>query len=1201
MKNQIGSLTKSSQKLANKSSLDHAAQLRISDFLERSIAKKKSLINIIGCQSTLAISAILSQNNPSDFNHLPSLVVVSSLQQAEDLKNDLLFFSADFDVLIFKPFDVSPYSGLYPAPSCSWDRSRFLYWAARPTKKHIFVAPIQALIQKTVPFFHFHKRCRQFKINDDLPTQLANYFVSLGYQAAPVVEDRGQFSIRGGIVDIFSVAEALPIRIELFGDTIESLKYFSSHTQLSHPNDTENPVCLNLAPVYEYDLTDENLEHVVDQFRAQMSGRKIDPAEKEECLRSLTLKNYFPGAEFLLPLCYDKLQNPLEHFSTGLNIYKLDPSEISRAADEFYQENIADFRSCETALFKPPVERLFENPEQLVWPDESIQIQYSNLSFLSEETSFEERIDYRSQALTEFTQIALHKVPASSEWLDLVAPKMKLWLSDGFKIFISIKNQTQIDRLKNILDRLETTYEVATEKDYSWGKWLSDFGEKNQKIVIIPRRIEETLLLAEEKIIFLRDDDFFGRKQRAKTESSYEEFSKNAKRLSFGDLKLQDLVVHVKHGIGIYEGLKIMTVGGVESEFIQVAYKDKDKLYLPVYRVGQLQKFSGAAQTTILDKLGGTGWEKTKIKVKGHLRDIAAELLQLYAKRSEIKRDPFLFDEISYGKFEHTFPFIETNDQLRAINEIQKDFASEKPMDRLVCGDVGFGKTEVSMRAAFLAVQSHKQVAVLAPTTVLTFQHLETFKKRFAAFQTETSKIEIRSLNRFVSTADQKKTLAELKEGKVDILIGTHRLLSKDVQFKDLGLLIIDEEQKFGVTHKEKIKKFKINVDTLTLSATPIPRTLNMSFTGVRDLSIINTPPVDRLPTRTFVSKFDSELIRKAMTSEIARGGQVYFIHNRVQSIYGVADEIRQIMPDARIKVAHGQLPEDDLEAAMLAFFNHEIDILVCTAIVESGMDVPRANTMFIDQAHMFGLSQLYQLRGRVGRSKARAYCYLLMPKDRKIEKIAQERLKIIQDNSALGSGIKIAQYDLELRGAGNILGDDQSGHVNSVGYEMYMDLLNETLAEAKGEILPDFELDPEINLKIPALIPDKYIPDIRMRLSYYKALADIKSQEDLDLIETELKDQFGELPEPVVNLMGLMLIRRQCKNLGVRDVSAGLKNISLIFTERTKLNPQKAIELTMRENKKYSLTPDQRLNVRMNNITWSNVYEELNYLLSLV
>lgn len=1195
--------THSEKHLINSANLTKTlpAQLRLNDFLERSLSKNKNLINIVGCQSTVAISMLLSQNNPSDYNNLPNLVIVSSFDQAELLKNNLLFFSAEFECFILRSFDVAPYSGLYPSPSCSWDRSQFLYWAARPTNRHIFIAPIQALLQKTVPFFNYHKRCRQFRTNDDLPTNLASYFAEMGYQAAPVVEDRGQFSIRGGIVDIFSVAENLPVRIELFGDTIESLKYFSVQTQLSLQTNVAPVQCLNLAPVYEYSLSDDNLEAVVDKFRAQMHGRKIDPAEKDECLRSLTLKNYFPGSEFLLPLCHDQLQNPLEHFSTGLNIYKLDPSEISRAADEFFQEQMRDYKTCETALFKPLPESLYQNFENFQWPKESNHVQFSNLSFLEDESENEERIEYKSQSLTEFSQIAIHKTPATNEWYDLAAPKISSWLNDGYKIFISIKNQTQIDRLKNILERLECAYEIVSENDYNWSQWLGHIETKNQKMTIIPRRIEETLLLSAEKIIFLRDDDFFGRKQRAKTESSYEEFSKNAKRLSFGDLKLQDLVVHVKHGIGIYEGLKIMTVGGVESEFIQVAYKDKDKLYLPVYRVGQLQKFSGASQTTILDKLGGTGWEKVKVKVKGHLRDIAAELLQLYAKRSEIKRDAFVFDEISYGKFERDFPFTETVDQLRAINEIQKDFASEKPMDRLVCGDVGFGKTEVSMRAAFQAVQNKKQVAVLAPTTVLTFQHLETFKKRFASFQTEDSKIEIRSLNRFVSTADQKKTLADLKDGKVDIIIGTHRLLSKDVVFKDLGLLIIDEEQKFGVTHKEKIKKFKIHVDTLTLSATPIPRTLNMSFTGVRDLSIINTAPMDRLPTRTFVSKFDPELIRKAMTSEIARGGQIYFIHNRVQSIYGVADEIRKIMPDARIKVAHGQMLEHELESAMLAFFAHEIDILVCTAIVESGMDVPRANTMFIDQAHMFGLSQLYQLRGRVGRSKARAYCYLLMPKDRKIEKIAQERLKIIQDNSALGSGIKIAQYDLELRGAGNILGDDQSGHVNSVGYEMYMDLLNEALAEAKGEAPADFELDPEINLKIPALIPDKYIPDIRMRLSYYKALADIKSQDDLDVIETELKDQFGELPEPVVNLMGLMLIRRQCKNLGVRDVSAGLKNISLIFTEHTKLKPQKAIELTMRENKKYSLTPDQRLNVRMNNITWSNVYEEINYLLSLV
>ncbi|MGZ3727202.1 MAG: transcription-repair coupling factor, partial [Pseudobdellovibrio sp.] len=782
--------------------------------------------------------------------------------------------------------------------------------------------------------------------------------------------------------------------------------------------------------------------------------------------------------------------------------------------------------------------------------------------------------------------------PASEAWFKAAQPKMHGWLEAENKIFISTKNPTQTDRLKSILTKLGLSFDTADSQDFRWQEWV----ESPDRVTLIERVLPSTVYFTDEKMIFLRSDDFFGKKQRTGNQTAYEQFSSKAKSLAFGDLKPNDLVVHIKHGIGVYEGLKIMNIGGAESEYIQVGYKDKDKLYLPVYRVGQLQKFSGAAQTSLLDKLGGTGWEKTKIKVKAHLRDIAAELLQLYAKRAELHRPALPLDEITSNQFEKGFPYDETQDQLRAISDIQKDFSGPKPMDRLVCGDVGFGKTEVAMRAAFQAVQNKKQVAVLAPTTVLTFQHLETFKKRFHGWN-----FEIHSLNRFVSPADQKKTLAALKDGKVDILIGTHRLLSKDVQFKDLGLLIIDEEQKFGVVHKEKIKKMKTSVDTLTLSATPIPRTLNMSFTGMRDLSIINTAPVDRLPTRTFISKFDPELIRKAMQSEISRGGQVYFIHNRVQSIYGVADEIKQIMPDARIRVAHGQMDEDSLESAMLAFFHHEIDILVCTAIVESGMDVPRANTMFIDQAHMFGLSQLYQLRGRVGRSKARAFCYLLLPKDKKIDKDAQERLKIIQDNSALGSGIRIAQYDLELRGAGNILGDDQSGHVNSVGYELYMDLLNEALSEAKGEAHADRELDPEINLRVPALIPDSYISDIRIRLSYYKALSEISSNEEMDRIEEELKDQFGPIPEPVVNLMGLMLIRKQCKELGVRDISAGLKNISLIFTEKTKLKPETAIQLAMRENKKYSITPDQRLNIRMNTITWSNVYEELNYLIALI
>lgn len=1164
---------------------------RIESLLERGLSQGKTSFHVVGANPILSSSLLLSQSLSKDLSNLPRVVIVSSIDQALLLKEQIEFFNPHLRSFVLRHYDVSPFSGLMPSPEVRNSRIEFLYWAAKAQKNDIFIVPVAALMQLSAPFKNFQKRCSQIKVGDELPEDLAVYFNSLGYQSTPVVEDIGQYSLRGGIIDIFSPAEKAPIRLELFGDQIESMRSFSIADQRSLDEKRE----LHLAPVYEVELTDDTVEHIIDNLRKEFATRGVTPTEADESLRSISFKNYFLGSELLLPYCYDKLANVLDHFNSDLHFYYLDTAEISRVADEHWQEIETDYQQNiqnSSVVFSPAPERIIQKYENVSWPEESIRFQFSNLSFLDEARSNEVRIEYLSQPLTEFTLLAQNMTAGSDAWLKTAGPKMTGWLQSGYKIFISTKNPTQLERIKSLLQRLELNFDVASENEYFWQDWF----DQNGVITVLHEPAAVTGLLNEEKLVFLRSDDFFGNKQARKAQNSYDEFASKAKSLAFGDLKPNDLVVHVKHGIGLYEGLKIMNIGGVESEYIQVAYKDKDKLYLPVYRVGQLQKFSGGAHTNLLDKLGGQGWEKTKIKVKSHLRDIAAELLQLYAKRSEIERPAVEFDDIANAQFERGFPFEETLDQLKAIRDIQKDFSSKKPMDRLVCGDVGFGKTEVAMRAAFQAVSAGKQVAVLAPTTVLTFQHLETFKKRFSGLS-----YNIRSLNRFVSTADQKVTLKELKEGKVDILIGTHRLLSKDVVFKDMGLLIIDEEQKFGVTHKEKIKKMRVDVDTLTLSATPIPRTLNMSFTGLRDLSIINTAPVDRVPTRTFISKFDTELIRKGIQSEVARGGQVYFIHNRVQSIYGVADEIRQILPGVRLRVAHGQMNEEELESAMLAFFHHEIDVLVCTAIVESGMDVPRANTMFIDQAHMFGLSQLYQLRGRVGRSKARAFCYLLLPRDKKIEKDAQERLKIIQDNSALGSGIRIAQYDLELRGAGNILGDDQSGHVNSVGYELYMDLLNEALAEAKGEDLPDRELDPEINLRVPALIPDAYISDIRIRLSYYKALSDIASNEEMDRIESELRDQFGPLPEPVVNLMGLMLIRKQCKDLGVRDISAGAKNISLIFTERTKLKPETAIQLAMRENKKYSITPDQRLNIRMNSITWSNVYEELTYLLTLI
>ncbi|MEK2647285.1 transcription-repair coupling factor [Bdellovibrio sp. BCCA] len=1165
---------------------------RLETILERAFETTRGKIQVTGASSPLALAYFLSQTYSKKINSLPHLVIVGSLQDANKLQQLIEFFDPSRQAHILPPFDVSPYSGLYPNSRVASDRIQFLAKAQSAKAGEIFISPSDALMQKTLPMKILKDYSRTLKPADELPEDIAEFLNSLGYVSAPMVEDKGQYALRGGIVDIFPPTEDQPVRLDLFGDQIESIRYFSISDQRS----TDELTSFVLTPAREILFRDENHERLLQRVRETLEGRPVDKADAEEMLRSLVLKNSFPGIEFLLPYFYGELSSPADHFSGAVNLWFLDPVEISRCADETWAEFKADLATSETHVIRPDLDLLYSPFEKLSFPQNSRQIYFSSLEYLEEESSENAQVEYRTFLTQDFTNLSLTNPVGSELWLQAATNKLHKWKDDGYRIFIGTKNQSHIERLKLVFDKLGLKVARPAEDEYRWDSWLMEQDGDPHLVHVIPHYLSESLRLDEEKVIFLRDEDFYGKKQRSRESSGAQDFQKQAKRLAFGDLKPGDLVAHVKHGVGQYEGLKIMNIGGVESEYIQVGYKDKDKLYLPVYRVGQLQKFSGAATTTILDKLGGTAWEKTKAKVKAHVRDIAADLLALYAKRAEMHRPPFVFKEEEIQLFENSFPYEETEDQMRAINDILSDLKSTKPMDRLVCGDVGFGKTEVAMRAAFFAVQAKKQVALLAPTTVLTFQHFETLKKRFEGWP-----VDIRVLNRFVTPSEVKKTLQDLKDGKVDIIVGTHKLLGSSIQYKDLGLLIVDEEQKFGVTHKEKIKKLKTSVDTLTLSATPIPRTLNMALVGIRDLSLINTAPVDRLPTRTFVTKFDEETIRKAITAEISRGGQVYFIHNRIESIYGLVDEIRSIVPEARIRVGHGQMEEHELEKTMLAFFHHEIDVLVCTAIVESGMDVPRANTMFIDSAHMFGLSQLYQLRGRVGRSKTRAYCYLMMPRSRKLDKEQQERLKIIQENTALGSGIKIAQYDLELRGAGNILGEEQSGHINSVGYELYMDLLNEALAEAKGEKVEDMDLDPEINLRIPAMIPDSYIADIRIRLSYYKALADITSADDLDRIEEELRDQFGPIPEPTVNLMGLMLIRRQCKELGVRDISAGVKSISLIFTEKTKLKPETVIQLAVRESKKYSLTPDNRLNIKLSNITWSAVHDELEQLLKLI
>jgi transcription-repair coupling factor (superfamily II helicase) len=1181
---------------------DSGSGLHLDQILSRELEQSNQRLRFVGTSSPSAVGYFLSEINSSKIRSLPHIVVVSSQQEANQLIQSIEFFDRSRDVFLLSGFDVSPYSGMDNRLRSTAERLSFLFHAQNAKPGQIFVAPLPFLLQRTCSFKYLNSNSKSWKQGDLFPENIHQYLQSLSYLSAPLVEDVGQYSLRGGILDVFSPAHDRPVRIELFGEEIESLRYFSTSDQRSDATIDR----FNIIPVRDFLINDSNIESTLSRIRDHLAHRDHDTAEAEEIFRALVRYQLIPGYEFLLPFVESQTESVFDHFSSPLNVWFLDSMNLPRVADDLLSELRSDFQSTPRQVIRPEVNSLFLELDILHWPEGSQVFEFNNIDSTFDGLHLfnpQKIISYNSYSVTELANSLSQISPGSEPWLRQLAMKFDLWHSENYRLFISIKNQTQAERIRVLLDKISWKVEVIQGGDQDWLSPLSMMGEHSQgeKILYVVLRIlPESFRNPEDRVIFLRDDDLFGKKNRrgssSREVSSSEQFQTQAKLLAFGDLKPGDCVVHIKHGVGVYEGLRVMNVGGVESEFIQLSYKDKDKLYLPVYRIGQLQKYAGASTTTILDKLGGTSWEKTKTKVKSHLKDIASELLNLYARRSELHRPPFQLHKDDYASFESAFPYDETDDQLRAINDFVRDLTSDKPMDRLVCGDVGFGKTEIAMRAAFVAVHNQKQVVVLAPTTVLSFQHFETFKKRFHGWP-----VEIRALNRFVASDEVKKTLNELKTGKVDILIGTHRVLSKDVEFQNLGLMIIDEEHKFGVTHKEKIKKLKTSVDTMTLSATPIPRTLNMSLVGIRDLSLINTAPVDRLPTRTFISKFDENTIRKAIESEMARGGQVYFIHNRVQSIFGIADQVRQIVPQARIRVGHGQMNEEELEKTMVAFFNHEIDVLVCTTIVESGMDIPRANTMFIDQAHMLGLSQLYQLRGRVGRSKQRAYCYLIVPDQKKLDKDAQERLKVLQENTALGSGIRIAQYDLELRGTGNLLGEEQSGHINAVGYELYMDLLNEAIHSLKGEPIEEMELDPEINLRIPAMIPDSYISDIRIRLSFYKALAEIRNEEDLEKIESELKDQFGDPPEATINLMGLMLIRSACRKLGVQDVSSGMKSISVKFSEKTKFKPETAISLAMRENKKYSITPDSRLNIRMNNITWPGVYEEINYLMKLI
>jgi transcription-repair coupling factor (superfamily II helicase) len=1098
----------------------------------------------------------------------PQLVITESPEKAQNFIETLSFWT-DKKVQMLPNYDPHLFAGVQLSHRQLQQRLSWLFNALNDNENHIFVAPILGLLQKTLPPEDFMENCFEFSKGDHLPEDFFERLYQLGYLASPLVEDPGRFVNRGGIIDIYSPQMKHPVRIELFDTEIESLRIYDSSSQRTL-GEIEKFL---IAPAREVLLSEKKCLNV------SQSLLQFNHPELHVLVNHLRKNEYYENLEYYLPLFYENAASALDYFQRPMTTWFVD--ELS----------LDTYRLKELSLY----DQFYDSQRHPLTPKDLFH-DYFDLKEMMPKKINVERIniidsanDLDQKQITINTQVIKKpKVKKFNEQLNALCINLEKQDTQNH-ILMSVKGQSQFDRLKVIFEAKGYTCLLHEEKDFDF-KFLQK--QNSQKLIhFFPRKLHKSYNLTSENLSIYSLEHFLGQHF---TKGNKQNNQKRAQHLSFGELKENDYIIHAVHGMAQFKGLQKMPVAGIDGEFLVLEFKDKDKLFLPIYRIHQIHKYSSERVEPALDKLGSSRFANVKTKTKTRLREMAHDLIKLYADRTQTLRPPYQIDKDDILDFFNAFPYQETEDQISAIDDIMTDLSASKPMDRLICGDVGFGKTEVAMRAAFIVASNRKQVAILAPTTVLTMQHFETFKKRFKGWP-----INIQVVNRLQSSSQIKKTLDETYSGEVDILIGTHRLLSQDVRFKNLSLLVIDEEQKFGVKHKEIIRKMKLNVDTLCLSATPIPRTLNMSLLKIRDLSLINTAPVDRLEVRTFICRHDKEIIKRAIETELERGGQVFFLHNRVQSIYSVAEELRQILPRTPIGVAHGQLVKKDLESVMISFFNNDLKVLVASAIVESGVDIPNANTILINQADIFGLSQLYQLRGRVGRSGRRAYCYLLTDQNKKLSDIAQERLKVIQENTALGSGLQIAHYDLELRGAGTLLGEEQSGVIDNVGYEFYMQLLEEAIQEAKGQKTGE-TVEPDINLKIKAFIPSTYISNIRLRLSYYRALTQIESPEDIDQLEEELKDQFGKPPEEVNNLLGLMLIRHTCVRLGVKDISTGKENLVLSFADSTPLPVEKVISLTALANKKYSITPDNRLKIRMREMTWPRILDEVSQLLKL-
>ncbi len=1110
---------------------------------------------------------------------LPMIIVTPSVREAQQLLDDMFFYAgpATLPIGIFPPSASGAYKSLCSNSEASTKRISGLYQLIYATVSPILIAPIEGFLQKLIPRQELCNYSELLMENEEISLdRLVEKMVSGGYVRTMIVEEPGDYCIRGGILDIFSPLYPDPLRIELFGDCVESIRFFSASSQRTIGNIKEAIII----PAREAIIKMESIESVISRIHEQASRLELPVTTVRDLVERIKKEGVFPGIEFLTPLFYPKMDTLLDYAPPDTLFVMVEPAELEKSALAFHDKTTRQFMtSRQNAVLCVEPDALYEtwNPVyHSILECHPLLIRQVSLTSPANTPQPYPAVSFPVENNADIQE----KLTAQRNTEQLLLP-LATWINEKkeqrYATLIVCSTRPQAERL----DALLQPYGIQL----SFANTIPDLTSAKGKVYACLGNISAGFVWPDESLAIISEDEIFGRKHHRKRIPA----SKiHTEQIIFGDLKRGDLIVHSDHGIGQYEGLIKLVVDGTTNDFLLITYRDADKLYLPVVRMNMIQKYLGVEGVApVLDKMGGKSWDRVKRQVKQSVEKIAGELLKLYANRKVAPGISFQGIDSYFQDFEATFSYEETPDQLRAIEDVLQDMQSSVPMDRLVCGDVGYGKTEVALRASFLAVNNSKQAAILVPTTVLAEQHFETFSARFKRYP-----VRVACLSRFRSAKEQKGILEELKAGTVDIVIGTHRLLQKDVGFKDLGLIVLDEEQRFGVKHKEKLKKFRQNVDVLALTATPIPRTLHMSMMGVRDISIISTPPEHRQPIATFISEFDDTVVTEAIRKELARKGQIYFVHNNIHTIQSMADHLKQLVPEVRLEVAHGRMSADQLESVMLRFTKNELDMLVCTTIIESGIDVPSANTMLVNRADRFGLAQIYQLRGRVGRSTEQAYAYLFIPAEHTLNPDALKRLKVLMEHSDLGSGFQIAMSDLKIRGGGTILGASQSGHVAAVGYDMFLKLMEEAMSEIKGEPILE-SLEPDIQITMSAYIPETYIQDIDQRLVAYRRLTKMISLAEISDYKKEMIDRFGPLPDEAANLLLKMMLKVLCTAAGVKRLDLFGQQLHLRFSEAHQKNPFGIVDMVVSEKGRFEFTPDHVLKVHLTRRHFSGLLSE--------